>query len=136
MTPERNTLATTKDDSFQNRVEFGKILEGLSLSRGIEAVENIFLLRFEDRYDILSSSGCRQVTFVPGMFIKRFDDIFPATERFGDQLSQLYMLPFTHVTMGKEDAISTKCSATLHFRIGQERKTVNPFRLKPKISRR
>jgi len=41
------------------------------------------------------------------MFIKLFDVIFPVTERFGDQLSQLYMLPFTHFTLGKEDAIST-----------------------------
>jgi hypothetical protein len=134
MTPERNTLAATKDDSFHNRVEFGMILEGLSLSTGIQAFENIFLLVFEDRYVIPSSRGCRLVKFEPGMFIKRFDGIFPVTERFGGQLSQLYMLPFTHFTLGKEDAISTKFSATLYFRIGQERKTVHPFQLKPKIS--
>jgi hypothetical protein len=68
------------------------------------------------------------------MFIKRFYGIFPVAERFGDQLFQLYMLPFTHITLGKEDAISKKCSTTLHFRTGQERKKVHPFRLKSKIS--
>jgi hypothetical protein len=70
------------------------------------------------------------------MFLKRLDGIFPVTERFGNQLSQLYMLPFTHFILDKEDAISKKCSANLHFRIGQERKMVDPFQLTPKISLR
>jgi len=43
------------------------------------------------------------------------------------------MLPFIHFTLDKEAAISTKCSATLRFRIGQERKKVHPFQLKTKI---
>jgi hypothetical protein len=60
--------------------------------------------------------------------------VFQVPEQFGDQLSQLYM--FTHIILCKGDAISTKCSANLYFRIGQERKTTHPFPLKPKIPRR
>jgi hypothetical protein len=37
-------------------------------------------------------------------FLKGFEGVFQVPERFGDHRSQLYM--FTHITLGKEDAIS------------------------------